>query len=237
MLDLTIIGIALQGDAMSPSLLLYPFGTEKVIFLPLDPTDAFTLSAALHGPAGNDEAPRRDLTARLLHHLGGRLQEVEISGFGTGSLRATAVILSGSATVRLRCRPAEGVLLSLQCGAPLRAEDDALSAAKSLDDPTLELSAHVRTLARTAMLRDKLEDGSEDGRFDFSRIPLVLEGRARREEHPAQTITLTVHKKTAEPAPTGGVALSGATPAGGPPEEDRWATLLQVLAPETKTPM
>ena len=246
MLELTIMGIALQGDGPSPSLLLHPYGTDKVIFLPLEPADAFPLSSSLHGPVGGRETPRRDLTARILRHLGGRLLAVEIFGFDTGAVQAAAVIQAGPTTVRLLCRPAEGVQLSLQCGAPLRAEAEALNSAKSLDDPSLDLSPHVRTLVRTAMLRDKLGDALvDDGSFDFSRIPLVLESTINREaprvvgQKKGPTVNISVDNQVVEFSVAVSPVLSteAGTDSASRPEEDRWAALLRVLSPETKTLM
>lgn len=261
MLELSIVGIALQGENSSPSLLLHPFGADKIFFMPLAPSDAFTLSSTLHGPLEGRDEPRRDLPARLLHALGGRLLYVELMGFGTTAMQAVAVLLAGASTLRLRCRPAEGVMLSIQCGAPLRTDAEALSAAKSLDDPGLELSAHVRTLVRTAMLRDKLDEApAADTEFDFSRIPLVLEGKVGRSERtaePARAPRLRVSVRQTGPGvpqataqvvdaqnvAAQSIAAQSAPDNAGPEtqipllEEDRWATLLQVLAPETKTLM
>ncbi len=238
MLDLTIIGITLQGEGSSPGLLLHVFGTDRLLVLPLSPTEAFSLSGVLHGPAPGQEPNRRDLTARILHALGGRLQQVEFSDFGLEPA-CTVVILSGSTSLRLRCRPAEGAQLALYCGAPLKADESALRAGKTLEDPALELPAHVRALVRTAVLRDKLEDA--DG-FDFSHIPLILEGRSNREaarpaevqpERRAPRIQISF-KKIENPASPGVPAPEAKAGQG---EEDRWAALLQVLSPETKTLM
>ena len=245
MLHLSIIGIALQGENSSPSLLLHPLGTDKVLFLSLAPSDAFSLSSALHGPIAGRDEPSRDLSARLLHALGGRLLAVELSGFGTSAVRAAAVVLSGADTLRLRCRPAEGAMLAIQCGAPLKVEDGALALAKDLEDPTLDLSPHVRTLVRTAMLRDKLDETpAGKGDFDFSRIPLVLENKINRDAprpqpvaRSAPKIQISFRKVEPAPAPAEEASTHEIPSHGIPVEEDRWATLLQVLAPETKTLM
>ncbi len=61
MVDLTILGISLQDEGVTPVLLLHPHGTELILCIHIDPAEAFAISRALHatdtGASASSPAP------------------------------------------------------------------------------------------------------------------------------------------------------------------------------------
>ncbi|MDL2315978.1 bifunctional nuclease family protein [Desulfovibrio sp. OttesenSCG-928-A18] len=126
MVDLTVLGISLMQDDRAPVLLLYPSGTQRLISLPLEPLEAFALAAALH------EGASSDLSTPMAKVLGGRLRSVELTGKEDNAFSAEAEIAMATETLRLDCRPAEGIALALRSAVPIRASKSLLKQARTL---------------------------------------------------------------------------------------------------------
>ena len=290
MVDLHVVGVVLHADENSPLLLLHPDGSEKILVLPIGPMEAIAVSAVLNsaqpritydperGSAENapirEPAPQPtvyDLALQMLQSTGARLQVVEILRLDNNAHYAEAVLFLGMRMARVACRPADGVALALRCGASIRATEEVLAYAQNMAAVLESLPPHIRALARTSLLTQKLRP--EEQRIasllpDFSKIPLVVEGQGKTggnadpsspkplsapQAKKSPTIKLSVvhqdkdgrhhlvdevHISADSPAADGPhVVPAPAAEAYAGTEEERWATLLRVLAPETKTPM
>lgn len=65
MVDLTILGISVQDEGVTPVLLLHPHGTEQVLCIHIDPAEAFAISRALHTMEKGMSAASLDLSASV----------------------------------------------------------------------------------------------------------------------------------------------------------------------------
>lgn len=65
MVNLTILGISVQDEGVTPVLLLHPHGTEQVLCIHIDPAEAFAISRALHTMEKGMSAASPDLSASV----------------------------------------------------------------------------------------------------------------------------------------------------------------------------
>jgi bifunctional DNase/RNase len=188
MLDLTVLGISLQGENSLPILLLHPHGTASILRLPIGPTEAFAISSILDAPEsgqanaadpemfpvrkfppqGENLLPRsHDLALVLMRALGGRMLALELFRPAEGDFAAEMAIGANSAVLRLNCRPSDGVVLALRCGAPIRAAKAVLAGAEDAAGVISSLPEHLRilVLSRMSSPAGQPEDSRTSGGF------------------------------------------------------------------------
>lgn len=165
MVELTVLGISLQEEGSIPILLLMPHASDRVFSLHIGPMEAFAVSTALQAL---DESPAaaaaqssplfprpltHDLLCRMVRSLGATLTAIEIHELLDGAFIADAVLQKDGATIRVDCRPSDGVALALRCGARIFAAkkllphtDDTFTVLENQPD-------HVRTVLIDKLLQ------------------------------------------------------------------------------------
>lgn len=175
MVDIMVLGISLQNSKDLPLLLLHPTGTRRILSVKIGPMEAVAVSTALHGalPLRDNNAPpmTHEFLLNTIGALGATLAAVELVGFEEGDFLARAVFLCDGVSVRVACRPADGVALALRGGASVRCADALLEHAESIDVVMAELPEYMRTLV-VAKLG---EQGSRADVPGWMRPPAVVE--------------------------------------------------------------
>lgn len=262
MVNLTVIGLTLQGEEGAPMLLLHPRGTDSILSLPVGPMEAFAVASALHG-GGHAEAAGKtpgaggpaqpplayDFFLECIMALDGKLTAVDVTRMERGVFHARATLLGKRGQVRVPCRPADGIALALRCGAALRADPSVLVQARPLAAVLAALPAHIRMLAEAALEKERSTPDAGN-RVQVAVSPPAAPGGTVQVGQPAKRPVIHVSlvrqdaggKNVVEElrlVPSGASAptkpetrLNGDTA-----EDDRWFALLQSLSPETKVPM
>ncbi len=202
-----------------------------------------------------------DFMLNMMHMLGGRLQSVDLTRMEQGIYFAEAVIETSTGTARMDCRPSDGIALALRCRAKVRATSAVLAHVKDMSTVLTQLPAHIRTLAEAALIAEEKAARMAATKRDYTKIPIVADRIERQRPNvtvvPSEApegrkfglhVSFVRHDKNTD-APAGMSApvnnlLYPTAPADGQisidpalPEEERWSTLLRVLAPETKVCM
>ena len=129
--------------------------------------------------------------------LGAEFSAVELVGFSDGEFSARAVFANNGANIRVACRPADGVVLALRSGAPVRCAEALLAYAESIDAVMAGLPEHVRTLAAAKLGEQGTRDVPE-----WLRVPLAVEealaARARNGAVSAHDELVSVARKMLE---------------------------------------
>ncbi|MDR1359675.1 MAG: bifunctional nuclease family protein [Deltaproteobacteria bacterium] len=223
MVDLTVLGISLQGESRIPFLLLHARSASRILKLRVGPSEALAISAALNAPAGGLEGaipapyseeeekffPRfQDLSLALMRVMGGTMLELKLFRPEDQLSGARIYIAANSAVLRLNCRPAEGLALALRCGAPIRAVSSALAKAQDAAEVIASLPEHLRLLALSRMRDSAGEDAGAEQ-------------------------SLTADRQGPSPDPDSGQGR-GAWPSFGPPKDrpGRSVPILSGKAPE-----
>ncbi len=129
MVELTVLGISLQGPGGTPMLLLYPHGTQKILCLGIGPMEAYAISTALHA-LDNDAAPRgSDAAPEVDTHSG----EPLASGPAVSSVPDSPTPETGRTSAKTRGAAASGADAAREPGAALP-KATAGNAEKTLSD-------------------------------------------------------------------------------------------------------
>lgn len=232
MVNLTILGISLQGESQAPVLLLHSEDTDQVLSLLIGPMEAFAISSGLSKlegkvPAIHQDLPKpspddvenqkarrpmtHDLLLSIMHSLGGVLNAVEILGVKDGVYIAEAVISAPSGEVRIDCRPSDGVALAVRCNAVIRAKKSVLVYGDKMETVLANLPEHLRALVEANIGEEQdpknitikvTLDCPELGLFGAE-----VEAEEKTPGKPPNTINLTIRNPRPEPK-----VISGAIP-------------------------
>lgn len=185
MVTLIVVGVSIHSKTHAPLLLLYPLGSQKLLCLPVDPIEAFTVSKALHGfgedgeyttsifPSAQEESAEQkkfhreeevlkrslihDFTLEAVNILHGKLQSVSLIAEEEGFYFAEAIIESPSGVFPLHCRPADAITLALRGKAPIFIAEALASHAEDLSDVMESLPEHIqRTINATLIAESPL---------------------------------------------------------------------------------
>lgn len=192
MVDVTILGIALQGKDRTPFLIGLA-DKRHVISIELTPIEAVALSIAIHGPASTDS----DKSALSLSHefmlktvsaFGNELVAVELLAFPKGLFNARAVFAQNGEQVIVGCRPADAVTLALLSKAPVRLVEGVTGLSFPDIDAVLgKLPAHIQMLAGV-----KMNEQVAHAEADIARSCAVIDAVVAQV---AEKKSLAAHKK------------------------------------------
>lgn len=177
MVDLTVLSISLH-DADTPVLLLYDKGTGRILSMGIGPMEALAIGVALHRhpvpfeqavcpPDGQGKLSRPltyDLLLAIIGTLKGKFIAIDIVRIEQGAFIAEALLAAPDGTMRVNCRPSDGIALALRCGAAIRASEKILEHTEDIALVLSRLPQNVRSLiaARLAGL-SREEKGSGAG--------------------------------------------------------------------------
>lgn len=199
MVDMTVLGISLQGDGNTPVLLLFPHSTKGIISIPIGPLAAFAISTALseaeadagtaHGDASAAIKPEdaelfsrpliHDFLLRSFQGLGGKLASVEILSDSEQSPSAQVVLDSPKGEIRLDCRPSDGIALAIRSGAPVRGSLSLVARAEDALIVMPTLSDDMRTIVAAKLLALQDDKGLAPIRDDLLAFALKPEAGAK----------------------------------------------------------
>ncbi len=125
MLKLQVLGLSVDSKAKTPILLLQEEDGQRVLPIWIGSMEAMSISMAL-----SDQELPRPLTHDLLTHtieiLGGKIQALEIEEFKEGIFYASLIIEQNSRSLRIDCRPSDGITLAIKKHIPIYAVAEVL---------------------------------------------------------------------------------------------------------------
>ena len=142
-------------------LLQEPQGGRRLpIWIGQDTAIEIALRLLGHGPLARPLGS--DLSARLVHALGGNLREVRIDRLTEGTYYATVVVDGPQGTAEVDARPSDALALALVVGAPIRA-DRAVVEATETDQTAAEGLAAINSQAAVGAqaLLDEITQANE----------------------------------------------------------------------------
>ncbi len=128
MIDMTVVGLALDSGTKAPILVLRTREGEEVLPLWIGGVEAMSISLAL----SNTRAERpltHDLLISVLHSLNASIVGVNITDVRDGIFYAVLDVLCGDRFVSVDCRPSDAIALALRTQAPIRATESVLARA------------------------------------------------------------------------------------------------------------
>ena len=128
MIDMKVLGLAMDSGTKVPILVLRAAEGEEVLPLWIGGVEAMSISLAL----SNAQAERpltHDLLINTLRSLNAEIVAVTISDVRDGVFYAVLDLLCGDKIVSVDCRPSDGVALALRAQAPVRALESVLAKA------------------------------------------------------------------------------------------------------------
>ena len=128
MIDMKVLGLAMDSGTKAPILVLRTVEGEEVLPLWIGGVEAMSISLAL----SNAQAERpltHDLLINTLRSLNAEIVAVTISDVRDGVFYAVLDLLCGDKLVSVDCRPSDGVALALRAQAPVRAMESVLAKA------------------------------------------------------------------------------------------------------------
>lgn len=128
MIEMKVLGLALDGITKAPILVLKAAQGEEVLPLWIGVVEAMSISL----PLNNAKAERpltHDLMAGLLHGLGVSMAGVSIVDVRDGVFYAVLDLVRGTEMLQIDCRPSDGIALALRLQAPIRASASVLAQA------------------------------------------------------------------------------------------------------------
>ncbi|XPV77335.1 MAG: bifunctional nuclease family protein [Desulfovibrio sp.] len=132
MVELEVVGLAVDAAKQSPVLVLRAAEIQKVLPLFIGATEAVAISLAL-----NEVPPPRPMTHDLLLSvilgLGAEVERVEITAMDGETYYAELVLLLEGEEVRMDSRPSDGVAFALRAKCPMLIDELILEAA-GVDD-------------------------------------------------------------------------------------------------------
>ena len=234
MVELQIMGLALDEGAKTPLLLMKAKKTDRILSIWVGATEAIAISLALNGIP----MPRpltHDLLLNCIYSLGATIERVEITGLVEGMYMAELVLSTSASILRMDSRPSDAVALALRAGKPIMVADDILQSAGTFKLQTLESgSAQFYSPSETPELLATL--------FTMPDSPAIGEARLSENKRPEPKkegevkampqITISVtsverHGKNAAPK----VNQTGTTETS---SEKSFEDILRELDPETK---
>ncbi len=235
MVEMRVIGLALERGSKAPSLVLSDPASERLLPIWIGSTEAIAISLALNGIP----MPRpltHDLLLNCIYALGGEVRRVEIPSVRDGTYMAELVFLKDNGEVRLDSRPSDAVAVALRAKKNILVGEDVLEEAgvqrlQRLETGMAQLFGPEETSELLAAL------------FSLADSPRVEESRPKNEpsqspRQPRVTITFTPNNK--EPGTPQVPASSSTSPASSqdkadaPQNEKNLEELLRQLDPETK---
>lgn len=118
MVEMQVMGLALDGNAKAPILLLREQQSARILPVWIGATEAVAISLALN----SIPMPRpltHDLLLNCIYALNGSVHSVEISALHEGAYRAELVIESKGELLRQDSRPSDAVALALRAAKPI----------------------------------------------------------------------------------------------------------------------
>ena len=121
MVDMKVLGLTMEGENNTPILVLQEKGGAEILPIWIGASEALSISLALNGKT-------HETMFRALDGLGASIAGVNITELRDGTYLAEMEIVSGSETLRLDCRPSDGIALAVRGHAPIRVAEEILEA-------------------------------------------------------------------------------------------------------------
>ncbi len=128
MVRMRILGLSVDSTAKTPILLLQTEDEKRVLPIWIGSMEAMSISLALSG----QNAPRpltHDLLLSLMHILGANLEAIEVIAFKGGTFYAVLVLRYQDDSIRLDCRPSDGIAIAIKTGTPIYVSTEVLDTA------------------------------------------------------------------------------------------------------------
>lgn len=244
MVEMQVMGLALEESAKAPILLLKATRNARILPIWVGAAEAVAISTALN----SIPLPRpltHDLLLNCIYSLGGKIHSVEISAISEGSYRAELVVDSPSGQLRIDSRPSDAIALALRAGKPINANEDVLTSAgtyhlRAIESgkaqfygPTEmpELLATLFTLPDSPKFMETGENRTSQIPENGPRITVTVTPVRRDDEHADQTAPRVRKKMHGEP----GLEQAKQTPEQlEQAREKSLEELLRALDPESK---
>ena len=127
MVDMKVLGLTMEGENNTPILVLQEKGGAEILPIWIGASEALSISLALNGKT-LDRPLTHETMFRALDGLGASIAGVNITELRDGTYLAEMEIVSGSETLRLDCRPSDGIALAVRGHAPIRVAEEILEA-------------------------------------------------------------------------------------------------------------
>ncbi len=125
MVKMHILGLSVDSTAKTPILLLQEEGEKRILPIWIGSMEAMSISMALSGQS----VPRpltHDLLLSVVEFLGGQITSLEIESFKDGIFYAALIVRCDERTVRIDCRPSDGITLAIKKNFPIFIAPDVL---------------------------------------------------------------------------------------------------------------
>lgn len=119
MIPMKVLGLTLDEENNAPILVLQQDGGSEILPIWIGTSEALAISVAL-----NDTRLDRPLTHETMYQalraLGADVTGVDVTALRDGAYHAELEISEGDRTVRVDCRPSDGIALAVRSDAPIR---------------------------------------------------------------------------------------------------------------------
>lgn len=127
MVEMKVLGLTMDGDNNVPILVLQEDGGSEILPIWIGASEALSISLVLNGKT-LDRPLTHEVMFQALDKLHASIAGVDITELRDGTYLAEMEIVSGTESIRLDCRPSDGIALAIRCRAPIRVAEEILEA-------------------------------------------------------------------------------------------------------------
>lgn len=137
MVEVKIVGLAVDENNQSPVLLLKSKESDVVLPIWIGAMEAMSISLALN-KVDFHRPMTHDLTLNIIRELGASIAAVEVTSIKEGTFYAEILAMKGEETLRIDSRPSDAVALGVRVECPILVAEDVLAEAGAPDPGTYE---------------------------------------------------------------------------------------------------
>lgn len=126
MIPMKVLGLTLDAENNAPILVLQQDGGSEILPIWIGTSEALAISVALNGTR-LDRPLTHETMFQVIRALDAEVGAVDVMALRDGTYYAELEIVKGEKTMRVDCRPSDGIALAVRCDAPIRVAREVLA--------------------------------------------------------------------------------------------------------------